>query len=313
MTLVIMAAGMGSRYGGLKQLDPIGKNGEFIIDYSIYDAIKAGFDKVVFIIKEENLDLFRDTVGRRIEKNIKVSYVFQTLSLNNFDTDIELPPNRVKPWGTAHAVLSCSEIVNTPFAVINADDYYGKESFELLADFLKNVDMSSDKLHFAMIGFVLANTLTENGHVARGVCKTDDKGYLLSITERTKIQRNGNDIQYEENDKWTTLADDTIVSMNCWAFTPQIFKQIREGYPKFLNDNRNNLEKAEYFIPFVVEDLIKKDKCDVKVIPTKSKWYGVTYKQDKEKVVEFINKMIDNKVYSERLWNDVRKSKRTYK
>lgn len=304
MTLVIMAAGMGSRYGGLKQLDPIGKNGEFIIDYSIYDAIKAGFNKVVFIIKEENLELFRDTVGRRIEKNIEVSYVFQPLKLEGIDTNISIPANRVKPWGTAHAVLSCSEIVKEPFAVINADDYYGRESFELLAKFLKDVDMSSQKLHFAMVGFVLANTLTENGHVARGVCETDNNGYLVNITERTKIQRNGSDIQYEEDAKWTTLADDTTVSMNCWAFTPQIFKEIREGFPKFLEDNKNNLEKAEYFIPFVVEDLVKAGKCDVKVVPTQSKWYGVTYKEDKEKVVEFINKMVDNKVYSERLWNN---------
>lgn len=304
MTLVIMAAGMGSRYGGLKQLDPIGKNGEFIIDYSIYDAIKAGFDKVVFIIKEENLELFRDTVGRRIEKNIEVSYVFQPLKLEGIDTNINIPTNRVKPWGTAHAVLSCSEIVKEPFAVINADDYYGRESFELLAKFLKDVDMSSQKLHFAMVGFVLANTLTENGHVARGVCETDGNGYLVNITERTKIQRNGSDIQYEEDGQWTTLADDTTVSMNCWAFTPQIFKEIRDGFPKFLEDNKNNLEKAEYFIPFVVEDLVKAGKCDVKVVPTQSKWYGVTYKDDKEKVVEFINKMVDNKVYSERLWNN---------
>lgn len=304
MTLVIMAAGMGSRYGGLKQLDPIGKNGEFIIDYSIYDAIKAGFNKVVFIIKEENLELFRDTVGRRIEKNIEVSYVFQSLKLEGIDTNLSIPANRVKPWGTAHAVLSCSEIVKEPFAVINADDYYGRESFELLAKFLKDVDMSSQKLHFAMVGFVLANTLTENGHVARGVCEIDNNGYLVNITERTKIQRNGSDIQYEEDGKWTTLADDTTVSMNCWAFTPQIFKEIRDGFPKFLEDNKNNLEKAEYFIPFVVEDLVKAGKCDVKVVPTNSKWYGVTYKEDKEKVVEFINKMVDNKVYSERLWNN---------
>lgn len=304
MTLVIMAAGMGSRYGGLKQLDPIGKNGEFIIDYSIYDAIKAGFNKVVFIIKEENLELFRDTVGRRIEKNIEVSYVFQSLKLEGIDTNLSIPANRVKPWGTAHAVLSCSEIVKEPFAVINADDYYGRESFELLAKFLKDVDMSSQKLHFAMVGFVLANTLTENGHVARGVCEADNNGYLVNITERTKIQRNGSDIQYEEDGKWTTLTDDTTVSMNCWAFTPQIFKEIRDGFPKFLEDNKNNLEKAEYFIPFVVEDLVKAGKCDVKVVPTNSKWYGVTYKDDKEKVVEFINKMVDNKVYSERLWNN---------
>lgn len=305
MTLVIMAAGMGSRYGGLKQLDPVGKHGEFIIDYSIYDAIKAGFNKVVFIIKEENLDLFRDTVGRRIEKNIKVSYTFQTLSLNEIDTDIEIPENRVKPWGTAHAVLSCSQIVNEPFAVINADDFYGRQSFELLAKFLKDVKVNDSKLHFAMIGFILANTITENGHVARGVCEMDKNGYLANITERVKIQRNGADIQYQENDIWTTLADNTTVSMNCWAFTPQIFKQIKDGFPKFLEDNRDNLEKVEYFIPFVVENLIDREICDVKVIPTDSKWYGVTYKKDKEKIMEFINSMIESGIYGERLWSNV--------
>lgn len=307
MTLVIMAAGMGSRYGGLKQLDPIGKNGEFIIDYSIYDAIKSGFDKVVFIIKEENLELFRDTVGKRIEKNIKVDYVFQSQELEKIPEDISIPKDRVKPWGTAHAILSCNKIVNEPFAVINADDFYGRDSFKLLAGFLKQTDYKDLKAHFAMIGFIVSNTITENGHVARGVCETDDKGYLSSITERVKIQKNNEYIQYENDDgSWTTLNANTTVSMNCWAFTPQIFKEIENGLPQFLYDNKDNLEKAEYFIPFVVENLINKNICDVKVIPTLSKWYGVTYKEDKQKIVEFINNMIDKKVYGERLWDNVK-------
>lgn len=304
MTLVIMAAGMGSRYGGLKQLDPIGLNGEFILDYSIYDAINAGFNKVVFIIKEENLDLFRDTVGKRIEKNIQVSYVFQSQEIKDAPIHINMPENRIKPWGTAHAILSCSEIVNEGFAVINADDFYGRESFELLAKFFKATDLKTADADFAMIGFVLANTITENGHVARGVCETNAKGYLTKITERVKIQRNGKYIQYEADENWVTLPEDTTVSMNCWAFTPRIFEEIRNGLPKFLEDNADNLEKAEYFIPSVVENLITQNICDVKVIPTISKWYGVTYKEDKEKIVEFIHNMIANKTYPERLWNN---------
>lgn len=307
MTLVIMAAGMGSRYGGLKQLDPIGLNGEFILDYSIYDAINAGFDKVVFIIKEENLDLFRDTVGNRIEKNIQVSYVFQSQEIEDIPTHINIPSDRTKPWGTAHAILSCSKIVNEPFAVINADDFYGRESFELLAKFLKKSDSKTTNTNFAMIGFVLSNTITENGHVARGVCETDKNGYLTKITERVKIQRNGENIQYENTDEsWVTLAEDTTVSMNCWAFTPYIFEEIKNGMPKFLENNNDNLGKAEYFIPSVVENLINKDMCNVKVIPTLSKWYGVTYKEDKEKIVEFIHEMIANKTYPERLWNNAK-------
>ncbi len=303
MTLVILAAGMGSRYGGLKQLDPIYKNGEFIIDYSIYDAIRAGFNKVVFIIKEENYELFKETIGNRVEKNINVEYVFQSLNLDNIQTNIKLPENRIKPLGTAHAVLCCEKVVNEPFAVINADDFYGKESFELLYKFLKEVDVNDSKLHFGMIGFIIKNTITENGHVSRGVCEVDSNNYLTNITERTKIQLNGENIQYEDNNNWVTLDENTTVSMNCWAFTPKIFEKIKEGFHKFLEDNINNLEKAEYFLPFVVEDLINKNKCDVKVIPTLSKWYGITYKEDKQKIVEFIDKMVYDNIYPERLWN----------
>lgn len=301
MTLVIMAAGMGSRYGGLKQLDPITKNGEFIIDYSIYDAIEAGFDKVVFIIKRENLEIFRDTIGKRIEKNIQVEYVSQSQNIDKFTKDIIV--TRTKPWGTAHAILSCDKVVDEPFAVINADDFYGRESFKLLAKFLKEPKPSDNKLHFAMIGFAISNTITENGHVSRGICETDKQGYLTDIVERVKIQKNGDYIQYEDgDDNWVTLDNNSIASMNCWAFDTGIFDELNKGFTEFLKNNKDNLEKVEYFIPFAIKDLIDKGICDVKVIPTISRWYGVTYKQDKPKLIEFINKMIDDKVYNERLW-----------
>lgn len=301
MTLVIMAAGMGSRYGGLKQLDPITKNGEFIIDYSIYDAIEAGFDKVVFIIKRENLEIFRDTIGKRIEKNIQVEYVSQSQNIDKFTKDIIV--TRTKPWGTAHAILSCDKVVDEPFAVINADDFYGRESFKLLAKFLKEPKPNDNKLHFAMIGFAISNTITENGHVSRGICETDKQGYLTDIVERVKIQKNGDYIQYEEgDDNWVTLDNNSIASMNCWAFDTGIFDELNKGFTEFLKNNKDNLEKVEYFIPFAIKDLIDKGICDVKVIPTVSRWYGVTYKQDKPKLIEFINKMIDDKVYNERLW-----------
>lgn len=301
MTLVIMAAGMGSRYGGLKQLDPITKNGEFIIDYSIYDAIEAGFDKVVFIIKRENLEIFRDTIGKRIEKNIQVEYVSQSQNIDKFTKDIIV--TRTKPWGTAHAILSCDKVVNEPFAVINADDFYGRESFKLLAKFLKEPKPNDNKLHFAMIGFAISNTITENGHVSRGICETDKQGYLTDIVERVKIQKNGDYIQYEDgDDNWVTLDNNSIASMNCWAFDTGIFDELNKGFTEFLKNNKDNLEKVEYFIPFAIKDLIDKGICDVKVIPTISRWYGVTYKQDKPKLIEFINKMIDDKVYNERLW-----------
>lgn len=301
MTLVIMAAGMGSRYGGLKQLDPITKNGEFIIDYSIYDAIEAGFDKVVFIIKRENLEIFRDTIGKRIEKNIQVEYVSQSQNIDKFTKDIIV--TRTKPWGTAHAILSCDKVVDEPFAVINADDFYGRESFKLLAKFLKEPKPSDNKLHFAMIGFAISNTITENGHVSRGICEMDKQGYLTDIVERVKIQKNGDYIQYEDgDDNWVTLDNNSIASMNCWAFDTGIFDELNKGFTEFLKNNKDNLEKVEYFIPFAIKDLIDKGICDVKVIPTISRWYGVTYKQDKPKLIEFINKMIDDKVYNERLW-----------
>lgn len=300
MTLVIMAAGMGSRYGGLKQIDPIGRHGEFILDYSIYDALLSGFDKVVFIIKEENLELFRDTVGRRIEKMVAAEYVFQKVA--DVPEGVVIPEERTKPWGTAHAVLSCANAVKDNFAVINADDFYGRDAFRMLGGFLKDTPTDSIPSHYCMAGYVLANTLTENGHVARGVCETDQNGFLTSVTERTRIQRNDGQTQFFENDVWTDLPDDSTVSMNCWGFTPKVFDAIRSGLGRFFEVNRGSLLKAEYFLPTVVTDQILEGSCDVKVLKTSAKWYGVTYHEDRATVVEKIGEMTDAGIYPDGLW-----------
>lgn len=299
MTLVILAAGMGSRYGGLKQIDPIGPNGEFILDYSIYDALKAGFDHVVFIIKEENLDIFRETIGKRIENHVKVDYVFQ--DINDLPDDIKVPEGRVKPWGTGHAVLCAEGAVKDDFAVINADDFYGRDSFVKLADFMRLADKSNDRHQFCMSGFVLENTLTENGHVSRGVCETDANGYLTKVTERTKIQRNGEKSQYFENDVWNDLPEGSTVSMNCWAFTPALFPELRRLFLRFFDVNTDEL-KGEFFLPFAVQELIDDKICDVKVLKTASKWYGVTYQEDRKMVVDAIRNMIADGEYPEQLW-----------
>lgn len=302
MTLVIMAAGMGSRYGGLKQIDPVGRHGEFILDYSVYDAVKAGFDKVVFIIKRENLDVFRETVGKRLEKVIPVEYAFQEIT--EVPEGARVPKDRTKPWGTAHAVWSCRNLVNGPFAVINADDFYGRDAFTLLHDFFMNLPKDTSKYHFCMAGYLLKNTLTENGHVARGICTADD-GYLTTVTERTKIQRNQGQTQFYEEDRgWTDIDENSIVSMNCWGFTPDIFREIEAQMREFFADSTDGLAKKEFFLPSVVQELMDTQKCDVKVMDTPAKWYGVTYHEDKEKIVNFIDRMIHEGTYPETLWNE---------
>lgn len=297
MTLVIMAAGMGSRYGGLKQLDPIGKNGEVIVDYSVFDAVKAGFDRVVFIIKEENLDLFRESVGKRAEEKCKVEYVFQKLDYLP-DCDVVIPETRKKPWGTAHAVYCCKDVVKDNFAVINADDFYGEDAFKLLASHLKKANGGD----FCMIGYELKNTLTENGSVSRGVCETDEKSNLTSVCERTKIQRNGGVIQFfEEESGWSDLDENTTVSMNCWGFTPKLFEGISSQMSDFFKDNRQSLEKAEFYLPSVVQKMIDENRCSAKVMTTSSKWYGVTYPEDKAFVKESIEALIKSGEYPEKL------------
>jgi UTP-glucose-1-phosphate uridylyltransferase len=300
-TLVVMAAGLGSRYGGLKQIDPVGPNGEIIIDYSIYDAIKAGFGKVVFIIKEDIKDIFYETVGKRIEKQIETAYVFQ--DANDIPSGFKVPEGRKKPWGTGHAVLSCQNVVNSPFAVINADDFYGPSSFEVLSKYLKTIRDSDDLYQYCMVGFVLENTLTEHGHVARGVCSVDSESNLKEIHERTKIQKFENGTKYTEDDQnWVTIPEGSTVSMNTWGFTPSIFNELGKRFPKFLETSKDNLLKAEYFLPEVVGGLITENKAKVKVLPSTERWYGVTYQEDKPIVKQAIINLINQGIYPENLW-----------
>ena len=299
MTLVILAAGMGSRYGGLKQIDPITDHGEFIIDFSIFDAVKAGFDKVVFIIKKENYEAFRDTVGARVEPYIKVEYAFQ--DLEDLPDGFHVPEGREKPWGTSHALLCAESFVKDNFAVINADDFYGRDAFAKLAEHLKAIDETST--NYCMIGYILRNTLTENGTVSRGRCETDDKGMLASITELTKIKTAGNDAQYlGENGEWIDLPGDTVVSMNCWGLTPAIFKELRNGFVKFLSSEKGSEMKSEYYLPGAVDEMMKAGECDVKVYSTTASWYGVTYSEDKEGVKNSLRALMDNGEYPHKLW-----------
>lgn len=286
ITLVVMAAGMGSRFGGLKQIEPIGKNGEILLDYSVYDAVAAGFNKVVFVIKHAIEEDFKAVVGKRIEKMVKTEYVFQ--ETDALPEGFVCPSDRVKPWGTAHAVLCCKNVVKEPFAVINADDYYGKSAFIKTAEFLKN-----NNGDYCMTGFRLVNTLTENGYVSRGVCEIEN-GELKSVTERTKII----DCKYTEDDgkSWTALPPDTVVSMNLWGFMPDLFDYAENGFKEFLKNNINN-PKAEYYLPSVVSGLIASGEKKVNVLVAEDKWYGVTYKEDKPLVCTAINKMAEDGLY----------------
>lgn len=297
-TLVIMAAGLGSRYGGLKQIDPVGPNGEIIIDYSIFDAVKAGFSKIVFIIKKENEEVFREVIGNKVEKVVDVDYAFQSVD--------DIPGGNIygreKPWGTGHAVMAAEKFVNTPFAVINADDFYGRSAFDGLYKFLSEV-RDGDKFNYAMMSFILENTLTDNGTVARGVCETDGFGYLTNITERTKIKKFGDETKYEnENGEWILIPKGNPVSMNTWGFTPSLFDELKERFPAFLQSSQDNILKAEYFLPSVVDALIKEEKATVQVLKCTDKWYGVTYKEDKPIVEEAIRDMIKFGKYPSKLW-----------
>jgi UTP-glucose-1-phosphate uridylyltransferase len=299
--LVVMAAGMGSRYGGLKQIDPVGPNGEVIIDYSIFDGIKAGFEKVIFIIKEELLDDFKTTVGKRVSKSVQVEYVFQKLT--DIPTPFKVPVDRIKPWGTCHAIWSCRDVINGPFAVINADDYYGEEAFKKVFDYLSDSANEESNLH-CMVGYKIENTLTENGHVARGVCETSDDNYLVKIVERLKIQRMDNKIKFTEDEIiWEEIKEGTTVSMNLWGFKPSIIEEIDQGFRLFLEKlSEKDPLKAEYFLPAVVEELLQANKARFKVLQSNDKWFGVTYKEDKPLVVKAIRDMIEQKIYPSNLF-----------
>ncbi len=300
--LIIMAAGMGSRYGGLKQIDPVDQDGHIIMDFSIYDAIRAGFEKVVFIIKKENEALFKECVGDRVAKKMQVEYVFQ--DLHNLPEGYIVPEGREKPWGTGHAVLSCLSAVDGPFAVINADDYYGREAFQIIYDFL-TTHQDDEKYQYTMVGYYLKNTLTENGHVARGVCIADEEGKLTGITERTHIEKHADGPAYTEDDgeTWTKLPEDTIVSMNMWGFTSGILQELNNRFARFLEENlRKNPLKCEYFLPFVVDELLKENKAEVTVLKSPDRWYGVTYKEDKPVVVEAIKNMRSAGLYPQGNW-----------
>lgn len=287
ITLIVMAAGMGSRFGGLKQIEPVGKNGEAILDFTVYDAIKAGFTKVVFVIKHAIENDFKEFVGSRIAKKIKVEYVFQ--EIDKLPDGFTAPEDRQKPWGTAHAILCCKDVVNEPFAVVNADDFYGRSALQKVAEFLKQKENN-----YCMVGFRLANTLTENGSVSRGVCEIDNQNCLTKVTERTKII----DCKYTEDDgeTWISLSPDTVVSMNLWGFMPDIFEFIEKGFKEFLKTNIN-LPKSEYYLPTVVSSLIDNGQKNVEVLVAEDKWYGITYKEDKQKVVNAIGEMIDAGIY----------------
>ncbi|BCJ96643.1 nucleotidyltransferase [Anaerocolumna cellulosilytica] len=297
-TLVIMAAGLGSRYGGIKQLEPVGPSGEIIMDYSIYDAIKAGFNKVVFIIRKDLEADFKDIIGNRIAKHVEVDYVFQ--ELDNLPEGFTKPEERTKPWGTGQAVLSCEGILSEPFAVINADDYYGKEAFEKVHDFLVNAD--SSKLDFCMAGFILGNTLSENGSVTRGVCRVNEKGLLTDIVETKGIEQKGNAaVAVDEKGEEITIDLNGAVSMNMWGFTPGLLAELKEGFISFLKVSGQEL-KSEYLLPEMVGNLIHAGKATVQVLQSKDKWFGVTYKEDKPVVVDSFKALIKEGLYPEKLF-----------
>lgn len=298
-SLVVLAAGMGSRYGGLKQIDKIGPNGEIILELSVYDAIKAGFDEVIFIIKEEIEADFKEAIGNKISEHIPVKYVFQ--DLHKIPSSFQIPEGRVKPWGTGHALLCCEDVIDSPFAVINADDYYGQDAFKKLHDFLINNEESNE---YAMVGYTLANTVSENGSVARGVCTVVD-GKLQNVNELTRIEKCEKGIAYSEDDgkTWNPLADDRLVSMNMWGFKPNFIQKMKADFVTFFEKEVAQKElKSEFFIPKEVGKMLQEKEIEVTVLSSGDKWYGVTYQEDKPVVKEGIKKLIDEGKYPVPLW-----------
>ena len=302
-TLVIMAAGMGSRFGGgIKQLEPMGPNGEIIMDYSIYDAMEAGFNKVVFVTRKDLFETFKEVIGNRIEKVIPVEYVFQ--ELDDLPEGFEAPADRPNPWGTGQAILACKGVVNEPFLVINADDYYGKTAFKLIHDYLVSDKADSGKYEFCMAGFILGNTLSDNGAVTRGVCVMDKEGHLTGVNETGGIVKTADGAATEDKDgNVVAINPASHVSMNMWGFTPDFLDELEKGFKEFLGGLKDGDIKSEYLLPSVVDQLIKDGKANVSVLETNDKWFGVTYKEDKPVVVESIRKLISEGKYPEKLYN----------
>lgn len=297
-TLVILAAGMGSRYGGMKQIDGVGNHGEPIIEFSIYDARQAGFENVVLIIKREHEEAFKQALTNKLEGKINVRFAYQDMC--NIPEGFTVPEGRVKPWGTTHALLACKGIVDGPFAIINADDFYGRDAYKVIYDFL-TTEVKDNQ--YAMVGYPCINTLTDNGTVTRGLCQEDENKCLASIVEIQKIAKKDGHAVYEDNGEWKEIPDNSLVSMNFWGFTPAIFKDMEEIFAKFLQEHlEENPLKCEHVIPTAVGTLVKEHKCSVKMLSSKDAWFGVTYKEDKPNVMQKIREMKDAGIYPDQLW-----------
>jgi hypothetical protein len=297
-TLLVLAAGIGSRYGGLKQLDEVGPSGEVVLDYSVYDALRSGFGKVVFVIRRDIEEAFRERVGQKYESRTEVHYAFQ--ELNKIPAGYAVPAERSKPWGTAHAVLMTEDSIHEPFAVINADDFYGAHGFEVVSEHLSKQTVESTE--YAMVGYTLRDTLSEHGHVARGICERDDDGTLVRVVERTKIIKQGTGAAFEEGGTLHPLSGDEIVSMNFWGLTPSVFGSMREQFETFLRSNAAQ-PKAEFYIPTVVDTMVSHNQASVRVLPTTASWYGITYRDDKPFLMRGIRKLIEAGIYPEKLWD----------
>ncbi|MFA8435255.1 MAG: NDP-sugar synthase [Marinifilaceae bacterium] len=297
-TLLVLAAGMGSRYGGLKQIDPIGPAGETIIDYSIHDAIKAGFGKIVFVIRESFENEFKNLFNKKLEGIIDVDYVNQ--EIDKIPQGVNYHPEREKPWGTGHAILMAKDAIKEPFAVINADDYYGAEAFKTMADFLTS---EVNDTEYGMVGYQLANTISENGSVSRGVCQTNDQSHLVNVIERTHIERIEQGIAWkDEQNEWHVMNENTTVSMNFWGFAPTLFQHLEQQFKDFLEKKGQEL-KSEFYIPSVVAQLIEEGNANARVLNSSAQWFGVTYREDKEKAIKAINDLIQKGEYPSQLWN----------
>jgi hypothetical protein len=301
LTLVVMAAGIGSRYGGLKQIDPVGPSGEVVLDYSVYDALQAGFDRIVIIIRRDIEEAFRERIGRRIEGAAETVYVFQ--SVDQLPPGFRVPESRKKPWGTAQAILACREAVSTPFLAINADDYYGRTAFKAMSAYLGGRTGGGKAPEFAMVGYRLENTLSEHGTVARGVCTATADGFLVGIRELLKVRRFPDGIMHTENDvDWLPLAPDSWTSMNCWGFTTELFGELERRFPAFLRAGEARLEKAEFLIPEVVGELVREKRARVRILPTLERWFGVTYPEDRPAFRQSILALIEAGAYPRDLW-----------